>query len=165
MSVVTLSWIVHTEFLLWEPQQNINNPILTEATMPDQVQGTTVKTGTGKVIPDHSLIFTDIAASVVMIHTKAAPGHDIGIITATHGVAHNAHTLHIEITVIDLATTHHTDHITDHPHIGIPQLTTPKIAVDHTHDHPTNCQSETCTSHIPIPADHEANHTSRRTLG
>ena len=37
-------------------------PNLTEASMPDQVQGTTVKAGTGKVIPDHNIIFTDIAA-------------------------------------------------------------------------------------------------------
>ena len=69
MSMVTLSWIVHTGYLLWEPQQNITNPDLTETIMPDQVQGTTVKTGTGKVIPDHHLIFTDIAASLQIIHT------------------------------------------------------------------------------------------------
>ena len=59
--MITLSWIVHTGYLFQEPQQNINNPYLTEATMPDQVQGNTVKTGTGEVIPDHNLIFTDIA--------------------------------------------------------------------------------------------------------
>ena len=75
--------------------------------MPDKVQGTTMKTGTGKVIPDHNLIFTDITAQVIMIHTEATPGHNIGIIAAIPGVVHDAHTLHIEITAIDLAATHH----------------------------------------------------------
>ena len=40
-------------------------------------------TGTDKTVPDHNLIFTDIIAQVVMIHTEAAPGHNIGIIVAT----------------------------------------------------------------------------------
>ena len=62
MNMVTLSWIVHTGYLLQESQQLISNPNLTEATMPDQVQGTTVKTGTSKVDPYHNLIFADIAA-------------------------------------------------------------------------------------------------------
>ena len=60
MSMATLLWIVHIGYLLWEPQQNITNPDLTEATPIDQVQDTIVKTGTGKVIPDHNLIFIDI---------------------------------------------------------------------------------------------------------
>ena len=60
--MVALSWIVHTGYILWEPKQNVTNPDLTEATMPDQVQGTSKKTGIGKVNPDHNLIFTDIAA-------------------------------------------------------------------------------------------------------
>ena len=54
-----------------------------------------MKTGTGIVIPDNNLIFIDIAAQVIMIHTEAAPGHDIGIIVAIPGVAHDAHTPHI----------------------------------------------------------------------
>ena len=64
MGMVTLSWIIHTGYLLQEPQQIITNPNLTEATTPDQVQGTTVKTGIGKVIPDHNLIFTDRGCSM-----------------------------------------------------------------------------------------------------
>ena len=106
-----------------------------------------MKTGTGKVIPDHNLIFTDIAAQVVMTHTEATPGHDIGIITATPGVAYNAHAPHIEITVIDPTTTHHTNLIADHPHIEVPQLTTPEIIVDHIHIHPTNPQGEIHIGH------------------
>ena len=73
-----------------------------------------------------------------MTHTEANPGHDIGIITATPGVAHNTHIPHIEITVIVPTVTHHTDIITDHSHIEVPELTTPEIAVDHIQIHPTN---------------------------
>ena len=97
-----------------------------------------MKTGTGEVIPDHNLIFTDITAQVVITHTEATPGHDVGIIAGTPGVAQNGHAPHKEITVIGPATTHHTDLITDHPHIEVPQLTTPEITVDHIHIHPTN---------------------------
>ena len=81
------------------------------------------------------------------------------------GVAHDAHTLYIEITAIDPTTTHLIDLIADHPHIEVLQLTTPETIVDHTQDHLTNLQGKTCTGHICIPADHEANHTSRRTQG
>ena len=165
MSMVTLSWIVHTGYLLQEPQQIITNTNLTDAAMPDQVQGTIMKTGTGKVIPDHNLIFTDIAAWVVMILTEATPGPNLGIISATPGVAHNAQAPHIEITAIDPAIMHHINHTADHPCIEVLQLTTPEIVVDHAHDHPTNLQGKTCTGHIHIPPDHEANCTSRRMQG
>ena len=74
MNMITLSLIVHTGYLLQEPQQIITNPNLTEATMPDQVQGTTMKTGTGEVDPDNNLIFADIAAQVIVIHVEAAQG-------------------------------------------------------------------------------------------
>ena len=163
MSMVTLSWAAQTGCLLWEPQQNITNPDLTDADPIGQVQDTTMKTRTGEVIPDHNLIFTDIAAQVIMTYTEAAPGHAIGIITVTPGVAHGAHVPHIEITVNDPAMTHHTDLITDHPHIEVPLLTTPEIIVDHIHIHPTNPQGEFHIGHTHTPADHEANHTTRRT--
>ena len=162
MSMVTLSWIAHTGYLLWEPQQNITNPDLTEAAPPDQVKDTTMKTGTGKIVPGHNLILTDITAQVIMTHTEATPGHDIGIIAATPGVANDTHAPHTEIKAIDPAMTHHTNPTTDHPHIVL-QLTTPEIIVDHIHIHPTNPQGEIPTGYIHIPADHEANHTSRRT--
>ena len=84
--MVTLSWIVHTGYLLWKPQQNMTNPNLTEATILDQVQGTTLKKGTGKVVPGHNLIFTGITAQVIMMHTEAA---------AMTGVAHDSHNPHI----------------------------------------------------------------------
>ena len=41
MNMVTLSWTVHTEYLLQELQQLTTN--LTEVTMPDQVWDTTIK--------------------------------------------------------------------------------------------------------------------------
>ena len=165
MNMVTLSWIVHTGYLLQEPKQLITNPNITEATMPDQVQGTTVKTGTGKVDPDHNLIFADFTARVIMIHTEATLVHNIRIITATTGGAHDAHAPPIDVTAIDPTAAHHTDHITDYPPVEVLQLTTPEIIVDHTHDHPTNLQVETHTDQIHIPADHEANHIPRRTQG
>ena len=115
-----MSWIAHMGYLLWEPQQNFTNPYLTDATPPDQVKDTTVKTGTGEVIPGQNLIFTDIAAQAIMNHTETTPGHDIGIITATPGVVHDAHIPHIEITVIDPATTHHTIVMAHHPQIEVP---------------------------------------------
>ena len=60
MNVVTLSWTVHTEYLLQELQQHITNH--TSITTPDKVQGTTVKTETDEADQDHSPIFTDITA-------------------------------------------------------------------------------------------------------
>ena len=98
-----------------------------------------------------------------MIHTEAAPGHDIGIIAATQGVAHDTHAPHIGLTAIDPTVTHHTNLTTDHPHTEVLQLTTPETVVDHIHNHPTNLQGEICTGHNHIPADQEANQTSRRT--
>ena len=59
MNMVTLAWIVHTRYLLQEPQQFITN--LPEDAMPDLVQDTTVKKETGKAYPDHNLIFKNIS--------------------------------------------------------------------------------------------------------
>ena len=98
-----------------------------------------------------------------MIHMEATPGHDIGIISATPGVAHDTHTPHIEITAIDPTKTHHTDLITDHPHTEVLQLTTLEVIVDYIYVQPTNPQGKICTGHIHIPANHETNHTLRRT--
>ena len=59
--------------------------------------------------------------------------------------------------------THHTDLITDHPHIQVLHLATPEIKVDLIHIHPTNPQDEICIGPTHTPADHKANHTTRRT--
>ena len=122
-----------------------------------------MRTGTGKVIPGHNHIFTDIAAQVIMTHIDPTPDHDTGIIATTPGVAHGAHIPHTEITAINLTVTHHIDPTTDHPHTKVPQPTTPEIKVDPIHILPTNPQDEIHTGHIHIPADHEASHTTRRT--
>ena len=145
------------------PQQSTTNPAHTQAATLGQVPDITVKTRTGKVIPGHNHIFTDIAAQVVMTHIEATPGHNTGIIATTPEVAHNAHIPHTETTAIDPAVTHHTDPTTDHPHTEVPHPTTPEIEVDPPHVHPTNPPGEICTSLIHIPADHAANHTTRRT--
>ena len=146
-------------------QQNITNPDLTEAALLDQVQGTTVKTGTGKVVPCHNLIFTGNAAQVIMIHTEATPGHHIGVITATPGIVHNTQAPHIEIIAINPTMTHHTDPTADHPHTEVLQLTTPEIVVDHIHVHPMNPQGKIHIGHTHNPADQEENYTPRRTWG
>ena len=80
--------------------------------------------GTGKVNPDHNLIFADIAAWVVEIHTEAAQGHNTRINTATTGAAHNGHTPSIEDYSHRSCCDTHINHITDHPHIEVLQLTT-----------------------------------------
>ena len=98
-----------------------------------------------------------------MIHTQATQGHNIGINAATTRAAHDNHAPPIEATNIDPTATHHINHISDHPHIEVLQLTNPEIAVDHTPDLPTNLQGRTHTDQVHIPVDHEGNHTSRRT--
>ena len=123
-----------------------------------------MKTGTGKVVPGHNHIFTDIAVQVIMTHTEATPGHDIRIITTTLEVAHDAHTPHTENTEIDPNMTHHTDPTMDHPHIEVPQPTTPEIEVDLSHIHSTNPPGEIHRGQIHIPADYKAKQTLGRTL-
>ena len=59
--------------------------------MTDQIPDTTVRTETGKANPDHNLIFEDITAQVITIHTEAAQGHDSCINAATTGAAHDDH--------------------------------------------------------------------------
>ena len=95
--------------------------------MPGQALDTVVKTGTGRVIPGHNHIFTDIATKVVMTHIEAAPGHDTQIIATTPGLTHNTRLPHTAVTVIDPAVTHHTDPITDHPHTEVPHHTTQRL--------------------------------------
>ena len=143
MSMVTMSWTVHTEYLLQELQWFTTN--LTVVTMPDQVQGTTVTIETDEAIPDHSPTFEDIAAWVIVIPIEAALDYNTGIDAATTGATHNDLTPHIEATAIDLTMTHHIDHITDHPHIEALQVINPEITVGHIHDHPTDLQG---MSHI-----------------
>ena len=98
-----------------------------------------------------------------MTHIEATPGHDTGIIATTPEVAHDANIPHTKITAIVPTMTHHIDPTADHPHVEVPYPTTPEIEVDPTDLHPTNLPGEIQTGCIPIPADHAANHTTRRT--
>ena len=52
-----------------------------------------------------------------MICIEAAPDHNTEIDTATTEAAHDDLTQPTEATATDIAMTHHTGHITDHPHI------------------------------------------------
>ena len=130
--------------------------------MPGPVPDITVKIGTGKVIPGHNHIFTDIAAQVIITHIEATSGHDTGIIATTPEVVHDTHIPHTEITAINPAMTHHTDPTADHPHTEVPHHTTPENDVDTPHVYPANLPGEICTGCIDIPADHTANHITRR---
>ena len=56
LSMVILSWAVHRECLLQEPQQSTTNPDHTKATTPGQVPDISMKTGTGKVVPGYNHI-------------------------------------------------------------------------------------------------------------
>ena len=122
-----------------------------------------MKKETGNANPDHDLIFKNIDAQVIMILTEATQGHNTEIVAATIGAAHDNWAPPIEATTINHATTCHINHITDHPHIEVLQLINLEITVDHTHDHPTDLQGRNHTDQVHILADHEENHTSRRT--
>ena len=131
--------------------------------MPDEVQSTTMKKETVKPIQITMSFLKTLQLETSVILTEAAQGHNTGIDTATRGATHSNHAPPIEATAIDLAMTHHINHIADHSQIKVLQLINPEIAVDHTHDHPTDLQGRTHTDQVHIPADHEENNTSRRT--
>ena len=103
--------------------------------MPDQVQGTTVMIETDKVDPDCILTTESITAQVITIPIEATPDHNTRIDT---GAAHDDLAPPIEATAINLTTTHHINHIADHPHIEALQVINPEIAVVHIQDHPTD---------------------------
>ena len=133
--------------------------------MPDQPQDTTIKTKTGKADPDLSLIFTVIAAQAIMICIEAFLDQGTEIDAAITGAAHNDHASPIEATAIGLTTTCHINHNTDHPHIEVLQLINPVIAVGPIHVHHATLQGRTHIDQVHTPADHEENHTPRRTQG
>ena len=163
MSMVTLPWTVHIRYLLQEPQQSTTNLDHTKAAMPGQAPDTTMKTGTDEVIPGHNHISTDITAQVIMTHIQTTPDHDTGIIATILEVVHNAHIPHTEITAIDPTAAHHINLTADHPCTEVPHPTTLEITIYCSHVHPTNPPGVICTGHIHIPADHAANHMTRRT--
>ena len=132
----------------------------TIVTTPCQVPDTIMRTGTGKAIPSHSHISTDITVQVITVHIEAAPDHDIGIITTTTGVAHNTQIPHTGVIAIDPTMTHHMDHTIDHP-CTEGYHTTPGTKVNCVHVCPTNPQDKIHIGHTHTPADHKANHITR----
>ena len=131
--------------------------------MPGQPPDTSVKTGTGKVIPGHNHIFTDIAAQVIMTHIEATPGQDTDIIATTRGVACNTQVPHTGVTAINPTTTYHIDPTADNLCKEVPHHTTPEIEVDHVHIHPTKPHDEIHIGHAHTPIDQEANLITRGT--
>ena len=159
--VLNVMSIAHIRYLLWEPQQSITNPNYTKATMPVQTPDTTMRTGTGKVIPCHSHISTETTAQVVIIHIEAIPDHNIGIIATTTGVAHDVQIPHTEVIAINPALTHQIDHTADHLCTEAHHAT-PEIEATHVHVHPTNPYNRIHIGHTCTPVDHKANHITRR---
>ena len=86
----------------------------------------------GKVDPDHSPTTEDITAQVIAICIEATLDHNTGIDAATTGAAHNDLAQSTEDTSTDLAMTHCTGHITDHPNIKALWVVNTKITVGHT---------------------------------
>ena len=111
-----------------------------------------MKIKTGKADPDHSPTTEDIAAQVIMIHIEATLAHHTGIDAATTEAAHDDLSQPKEDTAKDLAMTHCTSHIADHPHITPLWVTDPKITVCHTHDHPTDLQGMNHADQIHTPS-------------
>ena len=98
-----------------------------------------------------------------MIHIETTLDHNTGIDATTTGAAHDDLTQPTEFTATDLAVTHHTGHIADHLHIAALCVINPKIAVHHTHDHPTDLQDINHTDQIHTLAGQEESHIPRRT--
>ena len=75
-----------------------------------------------------------------MTYTEAAPNHNNGTGPATIETAQDDPIQYTEYTAADPAMTHHTSHTTNPTHTTPHQATTPRITIDHTHDHPTDHQ-------------------------
>ena len=77
-----------------------------------------------------------------MTHIEVTLGHYIRTVKITTGVTHNdlSQSTEATITTIDLATTHHTSHITVLHNIKVHQDTDPEITVCHIHDSLTDLQ-------------------------
>ena len=133
--------------------------------MPGQAPDTTMKTGTGEVIPGHSHNSTDTAAQIVMIHIEAIPDHNIGIIATTKEVAQDTQVPHTGVIAIDPTVTHHIDLTADHPHTEAHHHNTPETEAIHIHAHPTDPQDKIHVDHTHTPVEHKANHITRRTPG
>ena len=160
-NMVISSWTAHTEYLLPEHQWHITRH--TKVILSDQTQGTTMKIKTGKANSDHSPTTEDIAAQVVTICIETTLDQHIRINAVTTEAPSSGLTQPTEDTATDLTVTHCTGHIADHPHIAALGVIDPKIAVSHTHYHPTDPQGMNHTDRIHTPAGWEEGHIPSRT--
>ena len=128
-----------------------------------QTPDTTMKMGTGEIIPGHNHIFTDITAQVIMIRIEAVSGHNIGIITIIPGVAHNTQVPLTAVIAINPGVTHHIDPTADHPCTEAHHHIPPETEVTHTHIHPTNPRDKIHIGYTHNQVDHKANHITRKT--
>ena len=101
---------------------------------------------------DHSPIFADITAQVIVIHIEATLDHNTEVDVTTTGAVHDDLTQPTEDTATDLAMTHHTNHITDHPNIEALQVINPEITVGHIYKHPTDPQGMNCADQVHTQA-------------
>ena len=141
--------------------------------MPGPSPDTTMRTGTGEVIPGKNHISTDTIAQVMMIHIEAIPGYDIGIIATTPGVAHDAQVSDTGVIAINPTMKHHINPTAYHPHTEAHHHTTPyqSCACSHpsykssdhphteAHHHTTPYQSCAC-SHPSYKSSRQDSHRS-----
>ena len=139
MNLDTFSWTALTEYPLQEHQHHTSRD--TEIATTDLVLGTAGKTEKEETGPDHSLDTANIIVPAIMTHTEAVPNHNNGTGTATIEAAQENTIQHTKDTATGPAMTHHTGHIANPLHTAAHQVTALRIAVDHIHDNPTDCQS------------------------
>ena len=152
MNMVTLSWTVHTEYLLQESQWLTTN--LMEVTMSDSVWGTTVMIETGKADTDHSLAFEDIIAWVIITPIEVTLDHNVRTDAATTGAAHNnlPQSTKATATTIYLTVTHHINHFAVLHNIKALWVIDPEIALGHIHGHPIDLQGTHHEDQVHNPA-------------
>ena len=121
-----------------------------------------MKIETEKANPDHSPIFADITTQVIAIYIEATLDCNTGIDAATTGAVHNDLSQPTEDAATDIAVTHCTDHIADHPNIKVLQVINPEITVGHIYKNPTDPQGMKLADQVHTPAGKEEGHILRR---
>ena len=94
-----------------------------------------------------------------MACTEAAPDCNKGVGTYIIESAQGDSIQHTKATTTEPTMTHHISHTTDNPHTAAYLVTTLRMAVDHIHIHPTDCQNifhttedHTVQNHTPTKA-------------
>ena len=132
----------------YHPQTHLSiiiDRIPTPGIAPDHLLDTITRTDTDTADQGHSPTPADIKVTVVMTPTEVVSGHIIETVNATIGVLHDAITpVHIVFGM--------TDHIEDHPHIGVLQLIQ-KISTDPNHTLHINRVRKLCISLHSILAE------------